>query len=34
MHISDKEWGKLFAHSLICTFLGFAEHYKAYKLVH
>jgi hypothetical protein len=34
MHISEKEQGKLSAHSLICTFLGFAEHHKAYKLVH
>ena len=34
MHIPEKERGKLSARSLICTFLGFAEHCKAYKLVH
>ena len=34
MHIPEKDRDKLSAHSLVCTFLGFAEHRKAYKLVH
>jgi hypothetical protein len=34
MHIPEKERGKLSTCSLICMFLGFAEHCKAYKLVH
>ena len=34
MHVSESQCGKLSAHSLVCTFLGFADQRKAYRLMH
>jgi len=34
VHIPDKMRGKLSAKSLVCTFIGYAQQHKAYRLVH
>ena len=34
VHIPDKQCSKLGAKSLTCTFLGYAQNWRAYRLVH